>query len=515
MALLGMFIDDEYLPEYGTLVLIDAYRGGDPEPPEGGEQLNPGALELLGGGTVAIGGFGWLHGDACDGYHRVALELHDGPPPPERAPWTDVAETSYLSHSGFVGLTFLTGGVISEGLELGGPGAYRVRVCSRAAQDEGKLWRLQFWAAEPEVPRWFARQGRTYDLMTWFTSDLVMIAAWSELTGRRWRLAELAEWLLVEPSVVREAFELTAAKGSVAVVGDLSGEFALTTNPPKEPAYTSGVTQSPAPGTPWDSPGYRPPAGPPPLAGIVGEDGTLTRWREGEPVCWPTVAAPRRAMETPHGVLVFAAETTVLLRPDGELLGLGKELLPGTARLDREGRWLTVEEHHIGRQSYRRRHQVDLTDGSRRMEWLPEYEWPTGPVSMPDSRSGLILTIEAQDRLVLTGPGGLRRELWLPGTARLAPGAAGLYTTSSAPPALTWFDLSEADPSGVVRWLPERTWPEQGLVWEAPDRVLLPLEPHAAMRIEARFLRVGLRTGQYEAVPGGSGLVVEPWFTVD
>ncbi|GAA2814009.1 hypothetical protein [Crossiella cryophila] len=515
MALRGIFIKDDYLPEYSTLVVIDAFRGGDPEPPEGGEQLTDGALDLLPGGTVAVAGWGWLHGNAFDGYHRVALELHDAAPPPERVAWTEVVETPYLSYSGFVGLTFLTGGLIEEGLDLGAPGAYRVRVSSRAAQDQGLLWRLQFWPAEPEPPRWYARGERGQGRMKWFVTDLIMMGAWSELTGRRWRLAELADWLLVDRTTVLDALEQVADRGTVVSTGDLLGEFALTTNPPREAGHTGGgVVQLPPPGAPWDSPGYRPPPGPPPRAGLLGPDGTLTRWLDGEPVTCPTVPNPRRALETPYGVVVFG-EQTVLVRPDGELLRLGSGHLPGTARLDPDGRRLCVDEHHIGRQSYRRRHHLDLLDGAQRLEWLPEYEWPTGPVSQADSRSGLMLTVASADDVVITGPGGLRRELWLPGTVRLTPGGAGLFTTSHAPPALTWFDLAEADPTGVVRWLPGGTRPDHGLVWEGPAQVVLPVDIRDWARVGARLLRVELRRGEYQAVPGDGGLVVEPWFSVD
>ncbi len=41
----------------------------------------------------------------------------------------------------------------------GSPGWYRVRVSRRPAEDDGDVWRLQFWpeAGTPEPPRWLAR----------------------------------------------------------------------------------------------------------------------------------------------------------------------------------------------------------------------------------------------------------------------------------------------------------------------------------------------------------------------
>lgn len=509
-----MFIDDEYLPEYGILVLRDAYRGGeDPEPPEGGEQLNDGALDLLAGGTVAGAGFGWLHGNASDGYHRVILESHDAAPPPERAPWTDVVETGYLSPSGFVGLTLLTGASIDEGLDLGGPGDFRVRVSRRNAEDEGLLWRLQFWRAAPEPPRWLVRSRPVDPADTYFRTDLTLLAGWSELTGSRWTLQGLAERLGTERTVVLDGLEAATDKGGVSVVGDLLREFSLTTSPPPSVSYTSGVVPLPEAGAPWNSPAYRPPMGPPPRAGILGHDGTLTRWVNGEPATCPTVPNPQRALETPHGVVVIGADT-VLVRPDGSLLDLGSGHLPGTVRLEPDGRHLTVEEHHIGRQSYRRRHHLDLADGSRHLEWLPEYEWPTA-VTQTDYRSGLVLTATARDEIVLTGPGGLRRELWLPSTTRLAVGGAGLFTTTYAPTAITWFDLAEADPSGVVRWLPTRAQVDRGLVWETPSTVIIAIDLSDRHLVGAGLLRVDLPAGTYEAVPGEAAVVVEPWFTVN
>jgi hypothetical protein len=178
MALLSACETDEYWTEYGVLVIRD--RGGDPDEESMG-LLAEHATESQPGGTIAIAGAGWLWGRATDmdGENEVRLEAHDSAPPDAAgavAGWDDVVETPYLSFSGTVGLSILTGGDNDDDtLQLGPAGQYRVRVCRRtrppapdprdAAGDDaadfvaGDTWLLQFWPAtgSPQPPRWLVR----------------------------------------------------------------------------------------------------------------------------------------------------------------------------------------------------------------------------------------------------------------------------------------------------------------------------------------------------------------------
>lgn len=171
MALLRAHETDEYWAEYAVLVVRD--RDGEVDYESVG-LLGEFATEALPGGTIALAGVGWLWARASsgDGDNEVRLEAHDEAPPGDLADvgaWDDVMETPYLSSSGTVGLSMLTGGDHDEHtLVLGSPGYYRVRVCCRrpqAAEDAGDreqggdTWRLQFWPApgDPEPPRWLVR----------------------------------------------------------------------------------------------------------------------------------------------------------------------------------------------------------------------------------------------------------------------------------------------------------------------------------------------------------------------
>ena len=173
MALLRARETDEYWAEYAVLVVRD--RDGEVDCESVG-LLGEFATEAQPGGTIALAGVGWLWARASsgDGDNEVRLEAHDGEPPgagglADVGDWDDVMETPYLSSSGTVGLSMLTGGDHDEHtLVLGPPGHYRVRVCCRrphstgdAGDQEpgGDTWRLQFWPApgDPEPPRWLVR----------------------------------------------------------------------------------------------------------------------------------------------------------------------------------------------------------------------------------------------------------------------------------------------------------------------------------------------------------------------
>ena len=93
MTLVRGFEEDEYNPEYSTLVLRDAWP-----PPGGTASYRPTTAGLpreypsdsQPSGTIARAGRGWLEGSGRDAYHNVRLELHDGPPADDGGEWPDV-----------------------------------------------------------------------------------------------------------------------------------------------------------------------------------------------------------------------------------------------------------------------------------------------------------------------------------------------------------------------------------------------------------------------------------------
>ncbi|WP_409465023.1 hypothetical protein [Amycolatopsis sp. GA6-003] len=159
MTLLGFREEDEYLPDYGTIVLRDLRRDGG-VPALDNALLGELATNAL-SGTVATAGDGWLHGTANDPWQAVRCEAHDGPPELRLEAWEDVVESPFHSQSGVVSLGLLTGGTYDEELNLGAKGLFRVRVCRKPAEagEEGDVWLIQFWPAPdgPEPPRWLKR----------------------------------------------------------------------------------------------------------------------------------------------------------------------------------------------------------------------------------------------------------------------------------------------------------------------------------------------------------------------
>jgi hypothetical protein len=158
VTLLEACEDDEYLPEFGTVVVRDRHAADGADPLENG-LLGELATDAL-SGTVATAGDGWVHGFAGDPFQAVRLEAHDAAPSFVAEEWEDVVESPFHSRSGRIALGFLTGGEHEPGLELGRRGLFRVRVARRAAADgeEGDVWLMQFWpSAAPGLPRWVRR----------------------------------------------------------------------------------------------------------------------------------------------------------------------------------------------------------------------------------------------------------------------------------------------------------------------------------------------------------------------
>ncbi|MBC6468805.1 DUF6042 family protein [Actinomadura alba] len=157
MALLRSFENDDYLPEFGTLMIRDAWDSDAEEIP-GLDAFEEGGSDAAPCGTIARAGSGWLEAAAGDGPHVVRLEAHDAAPPDDHDEWSEAVETSYFG-VGEVGLTYVTGGAGKPELRLGDPGPYRARVSRRRWDDGGDLWRFQFWPHRPEPPRWLKRDG--------------------------------------------------------------------------------------------------------------------------------------------------------------------------------------------------------------------------------------------------------------------------------------------------------------------------------------------------------------------
>jgi hypothetical protein len=156
---------EDYWPEYGTIVVRDTW---DDEPASETDLplLGEHDLDAQPSGTIAKAGDGWLQASSRDGRHPVRLEAHDAPPPLGDG-WDDVVETPYHAGTGAVFLTSVMSSdlYVDTQLELGAPGLYRVRVSCRRTPPEipgfeaskGDLWRVQFWPAALEPPRWLAR----------------------------------------------------------------------------------------------------------------------------------------------------------------------------------------------------------------------------------------------------------------------------------------------------------------------------------------------------------------------
>ncbi|WP_328472170.1 hypothetical protein OHA21_09155 [Actinoplanes sp. NBC_00393] len=163
MTVVRAFEDDDYLPEYGLLVLRDRDVPADlPLPRRADDEVT---------GTFAGAGAGWVTCSAGDGHHVVRLELLDAAPASDQASFDDVLETPFLAGAGGLSLTYLTGGAGRVDLDLGGGGGYRVRVARRRGDTPdgaGDRWLLRFWP-DPALspPVWLARSrpavGPGYD----------------------------------------------------------------------------------------------------------------------------------------------------------------------------------------------------------------------------------------------------------------------------------------------------------------------------------------------------------------
>jgi hypothetical protein len=220
---LGTFENNDYRPDFGTLMVCDAPSGY-------WEHVDTGLLEQYATdaqpcGTIARTGAGWLEASAGDLPCLVRLRAHDGPPdrdertgPPdgnEPVEWVDMVELPFTSATGVVGLTTVTGSWPEQHLQLGRPGLYRIRVAHQdlgqpTATDEAgepigpwSVWQLDFWpVAEVEPPRWLRRsepavpagdQGWGY-LLGYASADAMSSLEYVGGPDHGTSLEELAEW---------------------------------------------------------------------------------------------------------------------------------------------------------------------------------------------------------------------------------------------------------------------------------------------------------------------------------
>nr|AKA59443.1 hypothetical protein [uncultured bacterium AR_412] len=228
MTLTRSYEAGEYRPEYGILMLRDASSDGT----EGWftrSELTEHATAAEPGGTISRAGYGWLQAAAGEGPVTVRLEMHDCRPEPDVDSWDDVVETPYNSSTGAVGLTVVTGAHMATHLMLDGSGFYRARMARKDA-----TWRLQFWLAPVEPPRWLRRSSpavlsgetaapdstsgiRRY---TSFASDLVSLAAWLG-PNTKVSMASLAERLLAPEEAIRTTLQYAVEMELLEVTGEL------------------------------------------------------------------------------------------------------------------------------------------------------------------------------------------------------------------------------------------------------------------------------------------------------
>jgi hypothetical protein len=553
--------DDEYLPEYGLLVIRDHYEPGRFDGPDdvvdGLDALEESGTAEYPVGTVAGAGVAWLRARAASNqYHRVRLEAHDHAPADDADHWAQVMESPYFCRTGGVFLTMVTGSDADTVLPLG-IGLHRVRVCSRPADDEGDVWRLQFWP-DPlmEPPRWLKRTPTGTDLRHQdLAGDLISVLLWTGLATTT--VAALAQRLHVEMDAVTAAITSELGRYLRLEAGELTQPLrpvvlAVQPRPALPPAATvapapvavPGPPWQPVPATPepppqgtgmsWTSVGgppqmvtYRPPPGPPPRAGYISDTGHLMIWRDSDVA--PIAQVPSgAAVETAHGILITGSTGTVIVRDDGTIDDL--DLSSTYSRLDEHGRLYAVVEWHLGRQEWYRLHVLDLADGFRRtmpwddsqpltlnavhdgvirfntdMQWRPgnDPEPAPYPVTTIDPVSGTSFYYDPQQGPTIITPDGTRRRFTASYDARPAPGGDRLYEFGHTPASLILFDAITSRTTQTY-WLPPRSQTSptgpQPPVWEDPDHLLVHVRS-GVHDIGTSLIRLNVRTGDFQAVP--------------
>ncbi|WP_436519674.1 hypothetical protein [Actinoplanes sp. HUAS TT8] len=502
MGVIADLEDDEYWPEFGSVVIRDAW----PDDPDSvGEPMFPllsEDVELL-FGTVGRAGEGWLQLASGERCQRVRLEAHSGIPPQESGDWLDVVETPYRSVSGRVGLTSTTGGPAMFGMVIGEPGFYRVRVCRRPAPDDGDVWVVRFWPSDPvEPPRWLVRDpGRSLDGLA---DDIYAVVSWASGGRLVTRLGELADRLLAGPAMVEAALaelrNLTVRtrfrKMTLTAVLDEDNEDEDNEDEERDvPAVTA------------------------PRPGFVNGYGAIMVKRGGrlKNLTQSPVGTPSAVVEYAGGLVLIGAGATALTW-DGTMTYLGRDLRP-EVQLSRDGTIMAAQEWRPGPEPWKSLHLIDLADGTRHT--MP---WPSGQVLdvlvtgverhtvwLHDNTTGQDLQWTAGDAQAVPAtvpppvsgwegpdaPGHRHYPSLRPGRTVSVDLVRGVTVEDSA--GRRTFPL----PEGVRALGPARA------VWEDPDHLLVPID-HERDR-DARLLRLTVTTGDWGTADAGNRIFALAW----
>ncbi|MBB4743599.1 hypothetical protein BJY16_007058 [Actinoplanes octamycinicus] len=250
MAVVRVYEDDDYRPDYSLLVIVDPNGGWPEEDPVVPRYRDRGDMPA---GSFAASGAGWITCQASgEADHEVRLELHDARPPDDRALFDDVLETPYRSSSGGLTLTTLTGGAGAPVFHLGEPEWFRVRIARRRDDTEEfplDRWLLRFWP-EPglEPPIWLARHSRpsTHDL----AQDVEAVLRWRPGPPLEITAKELAGRLLIDEATLSDV--LVAAEKAELFHADENGET-LRLTPGRRPGSDQSARSSPPASTPSSS----------------------------------------------------------------------------------------------------------------------------------------------------------------------------------------------------------------------------------------------------------------------
>jgi hypothetical protein len=284
------------------------------------------------------------------------------------------------------------------------------------------------------------------------------------------------------------------------------------------------------------------PLGAPPRAGVVSLDGTVTVWRDGQPVTlgrWTGGADQTyQALQTRHGVLLVRSVEAALLRPDGLVDLLGPHL-GWPAAVDPSGDHVALFETHLGREPLVRLHLIDLASGDRQsLDWpspddFPSvaavkdgtvighsraaggagWSWRPGSVIEPlplrvvavDPVTGAIAGHDDQPGVLVARPDGTTSRVDVSGAFGLAPGARALMQVDYEPPALRLIPVDGGEPTRIA--LPQGVRPTltapMAPIWETESQLLSIVE-HDHRFVGAPVVRVDVRTGAIEGVPLGN-----------
>ncbi|MBU2663786.1 hypothetical protein KOI35_09725 [Actinoplanes bogorensis] len=411
MALVRELYEDEYSPEFSSIVIRDAMTMPTPL------WLRAPLLDESAGplwGTVGRAGDGWLQLNAVGGYQRVRLEAHDEAPPPETERWTSVFEMPYFCGTGTVGFTSTTNASPYSGLELGPPGHYRARVGRRPADDEGDIWVVRFWPEPVRPPRWLTRGPD--DELDSVGDDIYALVGWAPDGRLETTVAELADALLLDAATVRAALPgedrpsdgrrdvrtcdhlVVDRRGSALIITGISDAEEYYD---EEPGDDEDEVREEA--APDDSPEAvqmrdvlrryqeeerlaglrrRPPAGPPPRYGWVGTDIVVRRGDQLVTLAPCPMNDPNTACEVAGGIVVAGDHIVELdrfdqaayVKEDGTSVDLGA--LRADFKVSRDGTVLAATELGRGRRGRSALHVIDLVDGTRHaltIDWNPEF----------------------------------------------------------------------------------------------------------------------------------------------